>query len=345
MTNMPDAAADSEIREIKPAGQPTISVALCTYHGAPYIRAQLLSIFSQTDSPDEIVVRDDGSTDSTVAILHELAKQSPCPSRILPPGPPLGVAGNFFTCARACRSEWILFADQDDYWLPERLALFRRSIQEHPDCVAVLSDGTLADSELKPLPSSLWHSYYFSRREQRQVEAGQAEQVLTRHVFVTGAALAVRRDFLASLPEPAAEFYHDEWIGWFAGNQLALLRQKTFLYRQHQAQQTGVQTTLRGKWRHFLQTQDQSRALLARDVQRYPALARALADCGLTSRAERVLAKVQFIQWRLNLSRHGPVRLIQVLCRLIRGDYHRYALWHHSLLKDLIFPASLSGNH
>ena len=48
-----------------------ISVALCTYNGAKYLRQQLDSILNQSCQPDEIVIVDDSSTDNTVEILRE----------------------------------------------------------------------------------------------------------------------------------------------------------------------------------------------------------------------------------------------------------------------------------
>ena len=48
---------------------PRVSVALCTYNGAPYLRAQLDSIAHQTLMPHEIVACDDVSSDGTLAVL------------------------------------------------------------------------------------------------------------------------------------------------------------------------------------------------------------------------------------------------------------------------------------
>ena len=47
---------------------------MCTFNGADYLQEQLLSIAKQTYLPDELVVCDDGSTDSTLQILDELKK-------------------------------------------------------------------------------------------------------------------------------------------------------------------------------------------------------------------------------------------------------------------------------
>ena len=48
-----------------------ISVVMCTYNGARFIREQLDSILNQTYPIYELIVQDDCSTDETVEIVKE----------------------------------------------------------------------------------------------------------------------------------------------------------------------------------------------------------------------------------------------------------------------------------
>ena len=50
--------------------KPTVSIILCTYNGARFIREQLDSIVAQTYPLLEVIIQDDGSTDDTVAICQ-----------------------------------------------------------------------------------------------------------------------------------------------------------------------------------------------------------------------------------------------------------------------------------
>ncbi len=66
----------------EPAGAPVIdapavSVALCTFNGARFVRRQVASILAQTRPADQLVVSDDASTDSTIAILEEEVRARP----------------------------------------------------------------------------------------------------------------------------------------------------------------------------------------------------------------------------------------------------------------------------
>lgn len=321
---------------------PGISVALCTYNGERYLSAQIDSILAQTLKPAELVIRDDGSTDQTLQILKEYQQNKAIefPIRILPSAGNLGVAGNFMTCARACRSELICFADQDDLWHPDRLEKFNKAFETYPDAAAILSDGRIVDDQLKPTGQSLWLSHYFYPQEQQWIQKGRADKVLPRHVFVTGSALTVRRSWLQNLPDPSPEFYHDEWIGWFAGANLRLLPEATFDYRQHTSQQTGIHTTLRAKWEHLKDSQRHSRALLERDLKRFPALSVALGKAGYPELSAAVRNKLDFVTWRLNLPRNFILRFVKVSYKFLAGDYHRFAIAHRSLIKDLFvhFP-------
>lgn len=49
-----------------------VSVVMCTFNGAPYLPEQLDTIINQTYPIFEIIIQDDGSTDSTMSILHNL---------------------------------------------------------------------------------------------------------------------------------------------------------------------------------------------------------------------------------------------------------------------------------
>ena len=52
-----------------------ISVVMATYNGERFIREQLLSIFNQTMSVDEIIICDDNSRDNTVQIIKDIQKE------------------------------------------------------------------------------------------------------------------------------------------------------------------------------------------------------------------------------------------------------------------------------
>src|ERR1700730_3732237 len=83
--------------------QEKISVALCTYNGERFLGRQLASMQQQTRLPDELVVCDDCSTDSTIGILNEFATSAGFPVRIIRNEQNLGFVANFEQAIRLCQ--------------------------------------------------------------------------------------------------------------------------------------------------------------------------------------------------------------------------------------------------
>lgn len=54
--------------------KPSVSIVLCTYNGARFLREQLDTIVGQTYPLSEIIIQDDGSTDATLGIISEYKK-------------------------------------------------------------------------------------------------------------------------------------------------------------------------------------------------------------------------------------------------------------------------------
>src|SRR5688500_9098173 len=93
-----------------------ISVAMCTYNGAQFLRTQLESIIAQSRAPDEIVVCDDCSTDETRALLKQFAAESLVPVSLHFNEQNLGSVRNFEQAIRMCNGNVIALSDQDDVW-------------------------------------------------------------------------------------------------------------------------------------------------------------------------------------------------------------------------------------
>ena len=96
--------------------QPTISVVIVVFNGERYLRQAIESALDQTCPPHEIVVIDDGSTDSSAAIANSFGNKVICKAQ-QNQGP--SAARNFGT--EVSSGEWIAYLDADDYWLPTKL--------------------------------------------------------------------------------------------------------------------------------------------------------------------------------------------------------------------------------
>lgn len=117
----------------------TIQVLMSTYNGEKYLREQLESIILQKDVNVRLLVRDDGSSDSTIEILEEY-KNRDVLEYVL--GENIGWRKSFFKLLMdAPEADYYAFADQDDYWLPDKLISGIKRIRGFGDkCALYCSD-------------------------------------------------------------------------------------------------------------------------------------------------------------------------------------------------------------
>ncbi len=97
---------------------PLVSVVIPTYNRWPMIGEAVESVLTQTFNGFELIVVDDGSTDSTVPSLSQ------CDSRLkLVTQPRTGVSAARNAGVAKSRGKYIAFLDSDDLWLPGKLAV------------------------------------------------------------------------------------------------------------------------------------------------------------------------------------------------------------------------------
>jgi len=234
-----DAAMTREDRE---SANERVSVALCTYNGAPYLREQLESIASQSLLPYEVVVCDDNSTDASLEILREFKETVPFRMTIYRNAERLGPTKNFERAIGLCNGSIIALADQDDVWLPSKLEKLVRVLQRDTEAGYAFSNAVVVDERLHPLGYTMWHTVSFTKRQRGAFKEGKQVEVLVKHTVVTGATMAFRsslRELVLPIPET---WVHDAWISLIAtaaGRNGIPVEEPLVLYRQHPGQAIG----------------------------------------------------------------------------------------------------------
>ncbi|CAH1202360.1 putative glycosyl transferase [Candidatus Nitrotoga sp. BS] len=124
---------------------PLISICIPTYNGARYLEACLNSVLNQTYKDIEILVVDDGSTDTTFEILERYAA-SDQRIRLVRNEHNLGLVGNWNHCIELAQGEWIKFVFQDD--LISQTCLERLIAESKKGCSFIACKrGYLLDAE------------------------------------------------------------------------------------------------------------------------------------------------------------------------------------------------------
>jgi glycosyltransferase involved in cell wall biosynthesis len=103
---------------------PTIDILMATFNGESWINVQLATIFAQDYPYWQLIIRDDGSTDSTREQIKWWRDRYPNKIHFVDEDDPtnLGVARNFSALLHASTAPYSVLASWDDVWYPDRLS-------------------------------------------------------------------------------------------------------------------------------------------------------------------------------------------------------------------------------
>ena len=110
-----------------------VSIILPVYNGEKFVKHSIDSVFKQTNDQWQLIVVNDGSTDSTAEIVKEFDD----PRIIYIYQENLGLSAARNSGIRNSRAEIIALLDSDDLWEPEFLEKMMGLIERHPDAAAV----------------------------------------------------------------------------------------------------------------------------------------------------------------------------------------------------------------
>ena len=201
-----------------------ISVIIAAYKGERFIEEQLQSLFRQTLLPDEILIGDDSPDLLTGEAVERCRKNLP-PSislRYIRNQEQLGFLKNFLHLAELAEGEYIFFCDQDDVWLPEKIARLADMLDKNPSCDLAFSDSYKVTGDLSkiiPSPELPCHFDILSNKKfcEEKINKGEAFSIFQEYInrdFIAGHNMALRKsalELLLAIPEEYT--FHDMWCG------------------------------------------------------------------------------------------------------------------------------------
>jgi len=201
-----------------------LQVLMSAYNGEKYIVEQLDSIFAQTYPNIEVLVRLDGSKDSTADLLREYQKKEP--RLFVYEEENLGLTKSFLNLIEKSDADYVAFSDQDDFWLPNKLEVAVSMLEGHDEPALYCSNQLLTDANLNQLDNSNMPDYYRPGFGNALVET-----VCTGCTAVMNKALA--DNIKEHMPENA--IWHDWWAYLVASYLGTVIFDKNayILYRQH----------------------------------------------------------------------------------------------------------------
>lgn len=198
-----------------------VSVCLPTHNGSKYIIQQLDSILCQLKEDDEIVISDDSSVDGTCELIETINDKRII---IYKEHKYSNYVFNYENALRHAKGDYIFLCDQDDVWLPNKVEVMCRTLNE---CDLVLSDCYVTDSEL-----NIVHQSYYSLRK---TVRNKYWSLIGGSPYL-GCCIAFNRNILSkALPFPKSINTHDIWIGNIAAFyfKIKFIDDKLIYYRRH----------------------------------------------------------------------------------------------------------------
>ena len=212
---------------------PLMSVAVPAYNHAPYLHACLESVRAQTYPELELVLVDDGSTDDTLAIAEQFAREHPDRFRRIEiiRQENRGVSAASNRAIAACRGEWVHLLGSDDLLYPGKVGTQWQAIQawDDPRLALVYADADFIDETGRVISSTL------ANRPAPGPDA-QAYLWLVRANRIPNPTVALRREaFLAAggFDEQLRLEDLECWLRLSARYSLARVPERLAAYRRH----------------------------------------------------------------------------------------------------------------
>ena len=298
-----------------------IDILLATYNSADFLAQTIDSVLQQDSTDWRLLISDGGSTDATLEIVDQYAKQQPEKIILIPSESPLSARENFSALLDKSSSDYVMFCDHDDIWLPGKIsktqAAMKHAQQQYgPQTpLLVFTDSKVADQNCNILSNSNL-SYQNLNPERLNLN-----QLLLQNV-PSGCTMMINRALVdLSRPIPPQAAMHDHWVSLVAAafGKIIFLDEPTLLYRQHDDNYYGASNY---GWGHFYRRYRQGTGAARERLRQYIDQAETFYDRyaqSLQPQYRQMLAELS--QWH-QLSWLGRRRLL-LKHRILKTGFRR----------------------
>ena len=212
-----------------------VDIVMATYNGALYIREQLDSILNQTYKDFRVYIRDDGSKDDTVNIIKDYQTRYPEKIFLIADSVKCGSSrSNFIQAMKSTTAEYVMFSDQDDYWLPEKIQHTLDKMTEMENRIGA-EKPILVFGSYKPADENLNEKKDNPKNRQEAAYKLEFSNLLVQN-YVQGCLMMVNRTLANCMGGyDDAILMHDWWAALIAagGGAIEHIDEIMMLYRQH----------------------------------------------------------------------------------------------------------------
>ena len=224
-----------------------LSILLSTYNSEAFLKEQIDSILSQTIKDWLLYIRDDGSSDRTISIIEHYCNKYDNIVLLKDDLNNLGAKNSFMKLLTDVKSEYYMFCDHDDVWLPAKIEKTFNRMKElelsYPqEPLLIFTDLKVVDTDLNVISNSMWRYQNTDPRHALNVYS------LSISNPVTGCTIMINQKAKeVSFPMSQNSSMHDLWIALNVVNygHIDFINESTILYRQHNKNVIGAQKTNR----------------------------------------------------------------------------------------------------
>lgn len=222
-----------------------VDILMSTYNGSRYVAEQIESIINQDYKNWTLLIKDDGSSDSTVDIVCDFARKDQRIKILADDGKNIGPALSFMNLLAQSKSPYFMFSDQDDFWLPSKISLtlaeFRRKENNSDVPMLVFTDLQVVGENLELISPSFLRYQRISHAKSSSFRRELLQNIVTGCAM--GGNAALRRKGLAVMGGQAVSMImHDWWlalVAYYFGS-VSFIPDAPILYRQHSNNQLGA---------------------------------------------------------------------------------------------------------
>lgn len=300
----------------------TVEIVMSVHNEQDYIKEMIDSIINQTYKDWKLLIRNNASTDETETILRKYVRENPGKIILMDDNHMiLPVYMSFGSILDRTTSQYVMYADGDDVWLPNKIELAVTKMKElekkHSSQLPILvfTDSIIVDENLNSISNSMW-KYQSLNPKNITLNRLLMHDVACGNTFIINRALLDR-----ILPIPKDAQMHDIWTTLVAAcfGVIDSIPESTILYRQHSDNVCGSDTIYRQLFFYLknlkiIPSRIEDRKLLARE---------------LLSRFKNNLSpdQIDLINTLINLSNFGFFRR--------RFEIIRRSLYMNSLLRNI----------
>lgn len=211
-----------------------IAIIMAVYNGETYLAEQIDSLLRNTEQDFVLHIFDDCSTDRSPEIIAEYTKRHPQTVFYHRNEENRGVIRNFLEGCQLVKADYYMFCDQDDVWLPEKIARSLERMQEAQEALPdkpliVFGDARVVDEALQEIHPS------FQRQSGYCTDKLDLAHILMENKL-NGCSMLFNqtlKEMLTATPEHLR--MHDWWLALIASafGQILYIDEPLLLYRQH----------------------------------------------------------------------------------------------------------------